>query len=171
MNLIEVVILAGVQCLSPVEAADGTTVAGKVPCAVLIHMNEQTGDVAFTPPAAATDPQVIASLVRREDGDTATLEIAAGAPPPEGDTQDIPLPAPKPQEKAQLKAVADDAPKEKAAKAADRVKPAHQAQRRKTASTTKRQRAGKRQDSCGSYKAVWYTNKEGRRKYRCVKTG
>lgn len=167
MNLIEVVILAGVQCLSPVEAAEGATVVVKVPCAVLIHMNEQTGDVAFTPPAAATDPQVIASLVRTEDGDTATLEFAAGAPPPEGDTQDIPLPAPKPQRKA----IADDAPKEKAAKTADRVKPAHKPERRKTASATKKQRAGKRKDSCGSCKAVWYTNKEGRRKYRCVKTG
>ena len=109
MNLIEVVILAGVHCVSPVETAEGTTVVGKVPCAVLIHMNEQTGDVAFTPPAAATDPQVIASLVRTEETQSATLEIAAGGPPPEGDTQDTPLPVPKPREKAE----APDAAKEK----------------------------------------------------------
>ena len=28
-----------------------------------------------------------------------------------------------------------------------------------------------RNNACGSYRAVWYTNKEGRRKYRCVKSG
>lgn len=167
MNLIEVVILAGVHCLSPVETADGATVAGKVPCAVLIHMNEQTGDVEFMPPAAATDPQVIASLVRSEEAETATLEIAPDGPQPEGDTQDAPLPVPKPTEKA----ATEDTAREKPAKNADRVEPPRKPERRKIATATKKRSAAKRRDACGSYKAVWYTNKEGRRKYRCVKTG
>ena len=31
--------------------------------------------------------------------------------------------------------------------------------------------AARRSDSCGSYRAVWYTTKDGRRRYRCVKAG
>ena len=56
MTLIEVVILAGAHCLSPVQEAEGTTEIGKVPCAVLIRLDETTGDVDFTPPSAATRP-------------------------------------------------------------------------------------------------------------------
>ena len=41
----------------------------------------------------------------------------------------------------------------------------------KVAVTRKRVVVTRRTDACGSYKAVWYTNKDGRRKYRCVKSG
>ena len=56
MKLVEVVILVGSQCLSPVHSAPGLTEAGKVPCAVLIRQDPQTADVEFVPQAAATDP-------------------------------------------------------------------------------------------------------------------
>lgn len=149
MTLIEVVILAGVHCLSPVETAGTKTIAAKVPCAVLIRLNRETGDVDFTPPAAATNPQVIAMLVKPLPGDDAdpSGEIA------EGDAQEVPLPPPKPE-----------VIKKKTA-----TSPAKSAERRKTAA--KKQRRAGRKDRCGSYKAVWYTNKEGRRRYRCVRTG
>jgi hypothetical protein len=152
MTLIEVVILAGVQCLSPVEAAEGTTIVGKVPCAVLIRLNEETGKVAFTPPSAASNPQVIAMLVRSDGPPPPDAAAPEEAPLAEGDAQDQP-PAPRPQLKQ---------------KRAE--KPVKAPERRKTASA-KKKRIAKRHDACGSYKAVWYTNKEGRKKYRCVRTG
>jgi hypothetical protein len=152
MTLIEVVILAGVQCLSPVQPAEGTTVLGKVPCAVLIRLDEDTGDVDFTPPSAASNREVIAMLVKTDE-----VEALAGSEPvddttAEGDAQDLPV-APKPQAREKRE-----------------EKPVKTPERRKTAAA-KKKRVGKRKDSCGSYKAVWYTNKEGRRKYRCVRAG
>lgn len=154
MNLIEVVILAGVQCLSPVQAVEGTTIAGKVPCAVLIRMNQETGDVDFTPPAAASDPQVIAMLVRPGPADGSE---PGQDPFGEGDAQE-PQAAPKPQAREK------PAPEKPS-------KTARAAEKRKTAAVAKKQRVRKRKDSCGSMKAVWYTNTEGRRKYRCVRRG
>ncbi len=154
MNVIEVVILAGVQCLSPVQAAEGSTIIGKVPCAVLITLNEETGEVDFTPPAAASDPQVIAMLVKPDESASPSGPEPAEVPVAEGDAQDLPI-APKPV--AREKRISE--------------KPVKAAERRKTAATAKKKRVAKRRDSCGSYKAVWYTNKEGRRRYRCVRTG
>lgn len=141
MTLIEVVLLTGLHCVSPVEEAKAATIAGKVPCAVVIRMNDRTGDVDFTPPAAASNPQVIAMLMKQPTQDQ--------APPPgeiaEGDGQ-VAEPAPKPRE-------------------IEKEKP------RKLAVAAKKQRHAKRRDRCGSRRAVWYTNKEGRRKYRCVRSG
>jgi hypothetical protein len=96
MNLIEVVILVGVQCLGPVEVAQGTTNVGKVPCAVLIRLNEETGKVAFTPPSAASNPEVIAMLMK--PGEAAPPEAADPDETPlaEGDAQALPA-APQPQ--------------------------------------------------------------------------
>ena len=56
MNLVEVVILLGAQCLSPMEQGPGLTVVGKVPCAVLIRHDPPTAAVEIVPPSAATDP-------------------------------------------------------------------------------------------------------------------
>jgi hypothetical protein len=165
MNLIEVVILAGAHCLSPVEAAPATTIAGKVPCAVLIRLDEETGNVEFTPPAARSNPQVIAMLVKPGQPEEPAGDTAA-APVAEGDSQE-----PAPAAEAALDAKQEGKPQVKRAKQAEEARPAKKAERRKTASATRKQRARKRNDACGSYKAVWYTNKEGRRKYRCVRTG
>jgi hypothetical protein len=152
MTLIEVVLLAGVQCVSPVQPAEGTTIIGKVPCAVLIRFDEDTGDVDFTPPSAASNREVIAMLVKTEDTEAPDGSEPADGAAAEGDAQDLPV-APRPQAR------------EKRAE-----KPVKTQERRKTAAA-KKKRVGKRKDSCGSYKAVWYTNKEGRRRYRCVRTG
>jgi hypothetical protein len=155
MTLIEVVILAGAQCLSPVQEARGTTEAGKVPCAVLIRMDQQTGDVEFTPPAAATDPQVIAMLIQPDP---------AGADPQgEGDAQVA---------EAALVSVKTN---REAAPVREKAKPLAKASSPRKAvrdgSVVKKQRRARRGDACGSYKAVWYTNKQGRRKYRCARQG
>jgi hypothetical protein len=153
MTLIEVVILAGVQCLSPVQAAEGTTILGKVPCAALIRLDEDTGDVDFTPPSAASNRQVIAMLVKPDESGAPAGSEPGEDPSAEGDAQDLPVtPKPEVREKRAEKTVKTP-------------------ERRKTAAAKKKKRVGKRKDSCGSYKAVWYTNKEGRRKYRCVRAG
>jgi hypothetical protein len=136
MTLIEIVILAGAQCLSPVQEARGTTEVGKVPCAVLIRMDQKTGDVEFTPPAAATDPKVIAMLLR-----SATVETASAA--------------------------ADPGPGKR--KPVARTVGSRKVER--AAAVAKKQRRARRGDACGSMKASWYTNKQGRRKYRCVRQG
>jgi hypothetical protein len=119
---------------------------------VLIRLDEDTGDVDFTPPSAASNREVIAMLVKTDE-----VEALAGSEPvddttAEGDAQDLPV-APKPQAREKRE-----------------EKPVKTPERRKTAAA-KKKRVGKRKDSCGSYKAVWYTNKEGRRKYRCVRAG
>ena len=54
MNLVEVVILVGAQCLSPMQSGPGVTEVGKVPCAVLIRQDPATADVEIVPAAAAT---------------------------------------------------------------------------------------------------------------------
>lgn len=162
MKLVEVVILLGSQCLSPVQSGDGVTDVGKVSCAVLIRQDPQTADVEIIPPSAATDPDVIAALVKPRTHSivpTAAEDVTGGivAPWPVPETgmpgkvieasaetlEEVPLPKPRP-------AVSVQKQKPVAARA---------------------KRVAKRADSCGSYRAVWYTNKEGRRRYRCVKAG
>jgi hypothetical protein len=138
MTLIEVVILAGAQCLSPVQEARGSTEVGKVPCAVLIRMDQKTGDVEFTPPAGA-DPQGEGDAQEDEATPVPIKTNREAAPAPE---------RPKPIAKAG------------SSRKAARATPA-----------ARKQRRARRGDACGSYKAVWYTNKQGRRKYRCVRQG
>jgi hypothetical protein len=124
---------------------------------VLVSLDEETGKVGFTPPAAASNPQVIAMLV----GPAGAGEPKAGDDPlGEGDVQEAP-PVPKPVARGN-QTEAEEPAKKKAAKAAE--------PRRKTAAA-KRQRQARRKDRCGSMKAAWYTNKEGRRRYRCVRQG
>lgn len=161
MNLVEVVILLGAQCLSPMEQGPGLTVVGKVPCAVLIRQDPQTAAIEIVPRSAATDPAVIAMLVKpaatpviKADrqvarvGDDITGSITPAPPrivPTSAEVQpELATPKPKPTVK-----------KTRVAKAA----------------VKKRVAVTRRSDACGSYKAVWYTNKDGHRKYRCVKTG
>jgi hypothetical protein len=139
-----------------VEADQGRTIVGKVPCAVLVSLDEETGKVGFTPPAAASNPQVIAILVEPA---RAGEDPAADDPVGEGDAQEAPA-VPKPAARGNQDQ-AEEPVKKKAAKAAE--------PRRKSAA--KRQRLAKRKDRCGSMKAAWYTNKEGRRSYRCVRQG
>jgi hypothetical protein len=148
MTLIEVVLLSGVHCLSPVEEAKAATIVAKVPCAVVIRLDDKTGDVDFTPPAAASNPQVIAMLVKPPAEEA--LPVAEVA---KGDAEE----APPPKLNVTRKKTA--------------ASPAKPVERRKLASAAKKQRSAKRKDACGSYKAVWYTNKSGHRRYRCVRTG
>jgi hypothetical protein len=148
MRLIEVVILAGSQCVSPIQGSEGLTEVVKVPCAVLVRHDAATDEVEILPPGAATDPQVIAVLVKP------SAPAAAAAP---AETI-VPVSAPetitpeKVEKKSQARApAAEPAPRKKRAerRSAERKPP----------------------DRCGSYRAVWYTAKNGHKRYRCVKAG
>lgn len=168
MRLIEVVILAGSHCVSPMQGGDGITEVVKVPCAVMVRHDAATDAVEIVPPAAATDPQVIAILVKPETAPAAAMaeapaEVSAkgdrAMPADEGDGGEvIPIAMPR------VKPVSSEAVEQPREKAQSRVK--RTAQSRKKAVATR-----KLSDRCGSYRAVWYTAKDGHKRYRCVKAG
>lgn len=64
MRLVEVVMLMGAHCVSPVEHSALVTEAGKVQCAVVIEKDTDRGTMTVTPGAAASDPQVMAAIER-----------------------------------------------------------------------------------------------------------
>ena len=64
MRLVEVVMLVGAHCVSPVEHSQMMTDAAKVQCAVVIEKDTDKGTITVTPAAAASDPQVAAALDR-----------------------------------------------------------------------------------------------------------
>lgn len=158
MKLIEVVILVGSQCLSPVDVSVGMTEAAKVQCAVLIRQDPDTEAVEIVPRTAATDPEVIAMLLRPEaqTADDGGTETAEGLPRAEK------RPLALGGEEARSDPIETGSLSGRKMQARN---PATAVER-----NTKRT-AVRRTDRCGSYKAVWYTNKYGRRKYRCVRMG
>lgn len=64
MRLVEVVMLMGAHCVSPVEHSQMMTEAAKVQCAVVIERDTESGAVSVTPREAAGDPQVAAAMSR-----------------------------------------------------------------------------------------------------------
>ena len=168
MRLIEVVILAGSHCISPLQGGDGVTEVVKVPCAVMVRHDAATNLVQIVPSAGAADPHVIAALVKPETAPSAAMADAPegvsakgdrAMPEDEGDGGEvIPIAAPsfKPAGGA-----ASDEPNDKAP---SRVKGT--AQPRDKAAATR-----KLADRCGSYRAEWYTSKNGYKRYRCVRPG
>lgn len=159
MTLVEVVILLGSQCLSPLESGGGLTEATKVPCAVLIRHDPQTAEVEIVPPSAATDPALIAMLVKPREGAPAGKVdrlVLADHDDITGSITRAPVVIPA---SAAVEPAASVVPKPKPVM--KKKRDAKPAAKRKVA----------RSDACGSYRAVWYTNKDGRRKYRCVKAG
>jgi hypothetical protein len=64
MRLVEVVMLMGAHCVSPVEHSQMMTDAAKVSCAVVIEKDTDRGTLTVTPGEAARDPQVMAAVER-----------------------------------------------------------------------------------------------------------
>lgn len=64
MRLVEVVMLMGAHCVSPVEHSQMSTDAAKVQCAVVIEKDTDRGTLTVTPGGAARDPQVMAAVER-----------------------------------------------------------------------------------------------------------
>ena len=160
MTLVEVVILVGAQCLSPLESGPGLTVAGKVPCAVLIQHDPLTAAVEIVPPSAATDPALIAMLVKPRPAAIFASKMDRQIAVDDDITGSItPAPAARPRIVA-----TSDGPRVKSTVT-------QQKSRTQKASVSRKKVVARRTDGCGSYRAVWYTNKDGRKKYRCVKSG
>lgn len=94
MKLVEVVILVGSQCISPLQQAPHATEAGKVDCAVLIHRDTETGAFAVVPPGAYGHPEVRMALQRSLNGGAAAPapKVVADAPPQPPEPEAAPPP-------------------------------------------------------------------------------
>lgn len=181
MKLIEVVVLLGAHCISPVQHADAITEVGKVQCAVMVEQDTDTGRVSVTPREAASRPEVAAVLKRIADGSAAgpapgTLIEPAWAPP--GLQQTAPKPAPHRNAKPETAATAPvsapetDTPPEATPEITSKPAPAPvkrpATQKKKAAPKTKS--ATRSANQCkGSAAPQWYTTKDGKKKYRCVR--
>lgn len=162
MTLVEVIILLGAQCVSPLESGHALTEASKVPCAVLIRHDPQTSAVEIIPPSAATDPALIAMLMKPRDAARLAKADRLVVPADDDITGSI--------TRAPI-VVPASAAVEPDASAVPKPRPAVKKQRSTNAAVKRKRVAAIRNDACGSYRAVWYTNKDGRRRYRCVKSG
>lgn len=161
MKTIEIVMLMGAHCISPVEQTGVATVASKVQCAVVIERDSEAGTLRIVPAGASRQPEVAAVLQRLVSDEAAPGNApTAVAPAPSADIQP---PAP-PAKAAPASAPANDV--RAAEKKADEPKPA--APKAKMAETPIDKAASKCR---GDAKPKWYTNAEGRRKYRCVRPG
>jgi len=76
MKVIEVVVLMGAHCISPVETTTATTEAVKVQCAVVIEKDVNAGTVRIVPAAASTRPEVAAGRAHHR-GEASAAEGAA----------------------------------------------------------------------------------------------
>lgn len=194
MRLIEVVMLMGAHCVSPVEHSTLMTDATKVQCAVVMEKDTERGTLTVTPPAAAADPQVAAAVERFRlapvDGAGGTKIVPAWAPagvppsevkptrqePPAAPRAATPPPAtlqasetpPVPPEagaKPEARLALLSPPPPKRTPARATVAPA-----RPKAATKQGAATPKAASQCkGSAVAKWYTTGDGRKKYRCVK--
>lgn len=174
MKLIEIVVLLGAQCISPVQHSAATTEVQKVQCAVVIERDTAAGTVRIVPAGASTRPEVVAVLDRL-DGSEAQRIAPAAAPPPDptapaqtATPEPAPAIAPPPEP-----VTAAAAPAQKpVTSAAPALEPERKPTARKTVDTADETPAPGIETRCkGKAVAKWYTNDEGRKKYRCVLPG
>ena len=197
MKLIEVVILTGMQCISPVQHKEIATEATKVWCAVVVEKDTVAGLTKVTPPSEADHPAVKLVLQRFEtigkpssgstqlsvEPEPALTEqrpsmLVPDAPEPAGRVEmqaeaetPVPRPIPRPAVAETENAAAPEAQIETPA-AADEVatpepaasKPATKPRKKNLKKTKAKKQPGR---CSGAGKQVWYTNKDGIRKYRC----
>ena len=97
MKLIEVVVLMGAHCVSPVQHTANSTEAGKVHCAVMIEKDTQAGTLRIVPAGASHEPEVVAVIKRL---DTA----APAAEPVVAKVRTAPQPKPAPKQAARQEA-------------------------------------------------------------------
>jgi hypothetical protein len=190
MKLIEVVVLAGAHCISPVQQTGAATEVAKVQCAVVIEKDTEAGTLRIIPAGSSREPQVVAVLERldREESGT-TIEPAfappgATPPPPSTPTETALFPATGPKQQIAAEPSKEDVapPAEETVTAAEAPAQAEKPAKPKNAETKKAgakkseteetKTASKPASKClGEAKPKWYTNDEGRRKYRCVLPG
>lgn len=111
MRLVEVVVLMGAHCISPVEHTPSMTEAGKVQCAIVIEKDTDKGTVKVTPQTAAADPKVVAAIAHFDTTASGTKIVPAFAPAGSPTTEIKPPPATETaaDAAAQLPAVSADA--------------------------------------------------------------
>ncbi len=181
MKLIEVVVLAGAHCISPVQQTGAATEIAKVQCAVVIEKDTVAGTLRIVPAGSSRKPEVVAVLERLDREQPATTIEPAFAPPVTPPASIAPetakVPIAGPQQKIAAQPSAEVAPPiEETAKAeapAEAEKPAAPKKpATKKSGTGKAEAEAKSASKClGDAKPKWYTNAEGRRKYRCVLPG
>lgn len=191
MKLVEVVMLVGAHCVSPVEQSQMMTDATKVQCAVVIEKDTEKGTLTVTPPDAAADPLVAAAVARFgaapvdpfSNGGTRIVPAwaPAGAPPVEVKVPEAPVTIPAPVTTAvpppAPAAVAGGVPAEpEVRQQLAMLAPARPQRPPAMAAPAAKQPAGakapdaKNKGQCkGTAVAKWYTAADGRRKYRCVR--
>ena len=97
MKVIEVVVLLGAHCISPVENTAAVTEVGKVQCAVVIEKDTAAGTFRIIPAGASSTPEVAAVIERLDGQRTATRPSVAS---PVATAPAIALPdLPKPEAK------------------------------------------------------------------------
>lgn len=200
MKLVEVVIMTGVQCISPVENTPVKTEVGKVWCAVVVEKDTAANRVEVTPHTETANPAVRMAL-QRMDAQAGLLPksqllkiVPASALPeqraamlvPDAPSPDeriepvarmdvaVPKPLPRPDDAAEA-GLPQPEPEVVAALDEPSVQePAVEEPPVKKVTSTKKRASSakkKRTDICSPpRKAVWYTNKAGQRKYRCRRT-
>ena len=162
MKLIEIVVLMGAHCVSPVQHTNSATKAAKVQCAVVIEKDTQAGTLRIVPAGASREPEVVAVLNRLDTPAPAPTIAAAAGPPVSAAVSQVV--APPPLVPAPQPSVAE------APSPAEAAKAEQPAEKPKTAPKQAEQQDAK--SKCrGQAKPKWYTNAEGRRKYRCVVPG
>ena len=195
MKLIEVVILTGMQCISPVQHKEIATEATKVWCAVVVEKDTVAGLTKVTPPSEADNPAVRLVLqqfetVGKPASGSARLSVepeqaltqqrpsllVPDAPEPAGRVEvqaeaAVPRPIPRPalaeaegagppEDQVETPAAVEEVatPEPTASKPAAKLKK----------KSVKKTKVKKQSGQCsGSTQPVWYTNKDGKRKYRC----
>jgi hypothetical protein len=195
MKLIEVVVLAGAHCISPVQQSGAATEVVKVQCAVVIEKDTEAGTLRIVPAGSSREPQVVAVLERLDREESGTTIEPASAPPAVAAppvTTETPLPATGPKQQIAAEASGADAvadvappPAETATVAEAPAEPEKPAKPKKAEvkkaeakkSETKKSEANKAEEKkiaskcLGEAKPKWYTTDDGRRKYRCVLPG
>jgi hypothetical protein len=208
MKLVEVVILTGLQCVSPTQNTSLSTEVSKVWCAVIVESDAEAKTIAVTPRSQVDHPMVKSVLTRIALAWTppdkrvllqSGLKVIDPAPKPvatspqaapaaqnmKSATLIAKTPAPLPATETPVPTASTDeapdtvgdgaSPEDTVAAIGETPAPETQTAALATeaeppAKKPAKKSGKKRSDVCRSgTKAVWYTNSEGRKKYRCRK--
>lgn len=199
MRLVEVVVLMGAHCISPVEHSQLMTEAAKVQCAVVVEKDTDRGTLRVTPETASADPRVAAAVAHLTGvAQRGARIVPAGAPPA---TATLQLPraastaapaqpaiAPPTDDRVQADGeiatpevpTAPDGVAEPATQKVVAAPPAEKAENKPRGDKSQAQKAPapvklaeaqpKQGGHCkGAAVPKWYKTPDGHRKYRCVR--
>ena len=173
MKLVEVVVLMGAHCISPLQTTDAVTEAAKVQCAVVIEKDTTAGTIRIVPAGASTHPEVAAVIDRLDTTAPPDTTIQpASAPPAAPASARAPLASPAVPPAATAEVAAAEPQAAEAPAAVQTKTPDAEPPEVKKPKAKKEQAEVKPASQClGTAKPKWYKTADGRRKYRCVKAG